>query len=74
MKPSQKNKRLTNLELNVLTYLEMKPYINTIKKICLFWEIDKSDMYKIIKKLKNNKLIDSTKEEDPTYYIINQNG
>lgn len=68
-KESQKEKRLTNLELNILTYLQMKPNINTIKQMCLFWEMDKSDMYKTLKKLKSNSLITSTNEEEPQYYV-----
>lgn len=68
-KDSQKSKRLTNLELNILTYLEMKPNINTIKQMCSFWEMDKSDMYKTLNKLKANLLITSTKEDEPKYYV-----
>ena len=70
VKDNQKNKRLTNFELNVKSYLEIRPNINSIKQLSLFWEVDKSDIYKVLKKLKDNGFIESTNEKESTYYLI----
>lgn len=67
------HKRLTPLEYNVLTRIDWRGE-TTIIELARFFEIDKSDLYKIIKKLKSLGYIDDTKEKPNKYYSLRNNG
>jgi len=66
------NNKLSGLEFNVLTRIEFRGRM-TSNEISRFFEIEHSEVYKILSKLRRLLYVEETKERPARYYSLRQN-
>ena len=67
----RKENRLTNLEQNILVRLDWKKEATAIE-LSRWFEIDKSEVYRMLKKLKKCGYIDCNDLKPATYFSLRQ--
>lgn len=65
----RKENRLTNLEQNILVRLDWKKESTAIE-LSRWFEIDKSEVYRMLKKLKKCGYVDSNDQKPAIYYSL----